>query len=113
MKGATPVGLWWRSPQDPNRLVSAVDIPCGESAELMVFARRHDEPLLYFIWAPTSPTDATPKEPDRAPKLDRTIQFVVRINYADGRQFEFDQTVRVGDLDGYLHLECKYGGGGL
>jgi hypothetical protein len=103
--------LWWRSVDDPDRVVRTVSIKTGEAISLMLFARLNSEPLRYFIYA-SSGGFTNVQAPVDEVKFRDTKKFSVRISYSYGRQkLEFDVTVRKG-YDGRLSWEAVGGGGG-
>lgn len=94
-------------------MVQTVNLDSGGSANLMLFARRVDEPLTYFVYQPESPRSPSPMIPDDDVKFRDTQEFRIRITYADGQQqLDAPITMRKGN-DGRLSSEHNGGGGGL
>jgi hypothetical protein len=102
--------LWWRSADDPARVVRTASIKTGQTVSLMLFARLKSEPLRYFIYTSNGKfTDVQP--PVDEVKFSDTKKFSVRVNYSYGRQrLEFNAIVRKG-YDGRLSWEAVGGGG--
>ena len=102
--------LWWRSPDDPSRVVRIISIRTGQTAELMLFARLNSEHLRYFIYA-SGGDFLDVRAPVDEVKFADTKKFSVRIKYSCGRQkLEFDAIVRKG-YDGRLSYEAGGSGG--
>lgn len=102
--------LWW---QVGGRAVETVNLPTGGSANLMLFARRIDEPLKYFVYQPESPPLPSPTIPADDATWQDTREFLIRVTDSDGqRRLDASMTVRKG-YDGRLSWEHNGGGGGL
>lgn len=102
--------LWW---QVEDRMVQTVNLDTGGSANLMLFARRVDEPLTYFVYQPESPRSPSPMIPDDDVKFRDTREFLIRITYSDGQQqLDAPITMRKGN-HGRFSWEHNGGGGGL
>ena len=105
--------LWWRRPEASVPWQISTDLASGEEAELMLFARLHEEPTRYFPFAPADQrvSGAAPSVPPAEARFEGTRDFSVEISYSYGRQrARFDASVKLG-FDGRLSCLLKGAGG--
>jgi hypothetical protein len=102
--------LFWRVGGAADIPQPRVTIRSGESFDLLLFVRLHDESAKYFVYRPSGDELGFVVPSDEA-KLADTRAFVVQVTYSYGRQkLKFDVTVRK-DFDGRLYVEGAGGGG--
>lgn len=96
--------LFWKGEDEPKPWV---DIGPGESAELLVLARRHDRPA-YFVFAGYDANGF--RTPPEEAWLTESRKFLVEVQHSYGRRVRFKLEV-VKRLDGRLHFQSSVGGG--
>ena len=107
--------LWWQSRNTRDAWQQRTTLESGDAAELVLFARLHDEPTQYFIFAPSDPTDPNmnPRVPDAGEKFQATItprEFAVHLVGMDGRRYHVFP-VRVRLQSGLMYVESGGGAG--
>lgn len=103
--------LYWRtvsvSGAGPPRTV--IDLKSGEQADLLVFARKPDDPVKYFVFKPGGESFQAIVPPDSA-MLSETRRFFIRIQYSFGRQSLVINVKVRRALEGRLYFESDASG---
>ena len=101
--------LWWAVDEgSAQRYRRTVTIGNGETANLMLFARLHDERFKYFPFQPDNA--GNPVVPHDEMKFTDSKNFRVRVDYSSGRHLDFGLTMTKRD-DGRLYYSTRSGGG--
>jgi hypothetical protein len=95
--------LWW---YDGEKASEIIDIKSGETANLIVFAKRANDPNQYLVYQPISGVDFSPRT-SGIPKFDKTMSFLVEILYSHGGQrLKIPVSVKIG-YDGSFNFHTE------
>lgn len=101
--------------RDHTSASATVEIGGKDQAQFVIFGRTEDDYSSYFLYAPTSETDLTPRIISDSAKFKDTKRFTIQLQFAGARKADKAEVMVRRDPDGRLFYEFRQGkssGGG-